>query len=609
MGTESARPSSTSSSREILDSDTSALMGDRDDDGEVWETKIKTCRIPELTALHLAVSMGLARIASLLLKETTNVDAVDENGKTPFVLALERGFEKAIEFLINSGASVDLRNASGRGLLLLMSERSWYNAGDAIVEKARLTVDEDKSGRSQDRIHFLLAAYGCAIDELARLGDSQWLQLTGIDRDIAGAALFLSIEKQSKETVEALLAIGVDVDSRDDLGQTALHRATRRKSEDVMKLLLRNGANVDRKDDDYHVGILRILLDAGADPSTRGQQGVSELYTAAKDGDVEIVKYMLESGTDPSIQTMYGWAPLRWAASYGYIGCVRLLLEAGADPDVISDQDVTPLDLATRADQSIVIGLLRDAGAKLFEQTGTAARRTVDKAIDIDISSNTATTPNKSPAATLANQASGFPTEKIRLVYDKPLARTLFKASAVGRYAYPSGTTGAANDIYEVSHFLETESTAICIRRSTTRAEMSGYSRADMHFDVNDMLYEVAKVKTENHEFQLSGRHQNPLASTMTMHKHWTGGWKVRHDSEGHAKAYLLRTTPEWSSSKDEDSRWMLENGLLQARSGWDDATPWISIEMGVERQMQDLIVTCWITKLWSETAALQRQD
>ena len=174
---------------------------------------------------------------------------------------------------------------------------------------------------------------------------------------------------------------------------------------------------------------------------------------------------------------------------------------------------------------------------------------------------------------------------------------------------YPSGTTGAVNDIYEVSDFLESSSSAINVRRSKTRAEMWEYSRFDSHFDADDMLYEVVKSKADYQEFELSGRQQDPFAGTMTMHKDWTGGWRVRHNIEGNSKPYLLRTTPEWSKNKEEDSRWMLEDGILQARSGWNDATPWICIELSTNRQMQDLIVTCWIVKLWSETAALQRRD
>ena len=162
---------------------------------------------------------------------------------------------------------------------------------------------------------------------------------------------------------------------------------------------------------------------------------------------------------------------------------------------------------------------------------------------------------------------------------------------------YPSGTTGAVNEIYEVSHFLETSSAAINVRRSKTRIEMWEYSGSESHFDADDMLYIVVKIKADYQEFELSGRQRDPFAGTMTMHKDWTGGWRVRHNIQGNSKPYLLRTTPEWSKIKEQDSRWMLEDGVLQARSRWNDATPWICIQLSIDRQMQDLIVTCWIVK------------
>ena len=613
--------SSMISSPTITGSDTDMMIGDQAKDEEIWETKIKTSRIPEVTALHLAASMGLAKIASLLLKETTNIDAVDETGKTALALALERGFEKAVEFLLNSGACVDLRHEHGRGVLLLITERGWYNAGNIIIENARLTAEEEVPGRAQDRLYFLLAAYEGNINELTLLGNRDELQLKYMDRDISAAALFLAVEKGFVQTVETLLSVGIDVNSKDNLGQTALHRATRRKDEKMVRLLLKSGADVECKDDDNRTpwsanlrcndpDVLQILLNAGANPSTCGQQGVSELYTAAKDGDTEIVKYMLKSGTNPSIQTQYGWAPLHWAASYGHVDCVKLLLEAGAEPNTVSDQRVTPLDLATQADQKIVIEVLHQAGAKMYEDTEAVAKHKVNEfEKDREWHSNDAPDRDNKSMVSLDEGKIGPDVEKLHLCYDKPLARTLLKPTAVGQYVYPGGTTGAVNNIYEVSHLLESSSGSINVRRSKTRAEMWEYPRPESHFDVDDMLYEVVKIKTDYQEFELSGRQQDPFTGTMIMHKDWTGGWRVRHNVEGNSKPYLLRTTPEWSKNKEGDSRWMLEDGILQARSGWDDATPWICIELGVERQMQDLIVTCWIVKLWAETAALQRRD
>ena len=73
----------------------------------------QTTTILEVTALYLTTSIGLAKVASMILKETPNIDAVDETGKTVLAVAIERGFEKAVEFLANSGARVDLHEPHG----------------------------------------------------------------------------------------------------------------------------------------------------------------------------------------------------------------------------------------------------------------------------------------------------------------------------------------------------------------------------------------------------------------------------------------------------------------------------------------------------------------
>ena len=97
--------------------------GESESEAELQEIQAEVSQLPEVTALHLAASMGVAKVAAMLLKETPNIDAVDENGNTAPAVAIERGFEKAVEFLVISGACVDLGHQHGREVFLLITEK------------------------------------------------------------------------------------------------------------------------------------------------------------------------------------------------------------------------------------------------------------------------------------------------------------------------------------------------------------------------------------------------------------------------------------------------------------------------------------------------------
>lgn len=197
---------------------------------------------------------------------------------------------------------------------------------------------------------------------------------------------------------------------------------------------------------------------------------------------------------------------------------------------------------------------------------------------------------------------------KLRLVYDKPISRTLKNNAAVGQFVYMVGTSGVSQNIYQVSHILEAHTNCISVRHSPTRARMWDYPLQPSTFDDKDVLYDIIRSSPDYQEFELEGRHQDSLPGTIRMHRDWTGGWKIRHD-HAQSKTPLFRTTADWSKHKDEDCRWITDSGMLLARGGWEDATPNLCFEVGAERTIQDVIVTCWIAKLWSETVDLSRHD
>jgi ankyrin repeat protein len=299
---------------EVADDMSQAATETGESEAELQEIQAEVSQLPEVTALHLAASMGLAKVAAMLLKETPNIDAVDENGNTALAVAIERGFEKAVEFLVISGACVGLGHQHGREVFLLITERDWNTVAESIANKAKAIVLENGS----NQVSLLQATYYGDNSSTRTVLKQADIDLQAEDRDLGITALFVAVERGHREIMEILLSAGVSVDSRDSAGCTSLHRATRRKNEPMMRFLLRNKAAVDAKNDSGLTAFsanfrtcgdscARILLDAGADPNTGSHDGVSELYEVAAKGEVQYVKKLLKYGTNPSITTRYGW--------------------------------------------------------------------------------------------------------------------------------------------------------------------------------------------------------------------------------------------------------------------------------------------------------------
>ena len=133
----------------------------------------------------------------------------------------------------------------------------------------------------------------------------------------------------------------------------------------------------------------------------------------------------------------------------------------------------------------------------------------------------------KSPNRTLASLDGGkldLDVAMLRLCRDKLLACTLAKSPAVGHFVYPSCTSGAVDNIYEVSHFLETPFAVTNIKRSKTRPGVCEYSHSQRRFDSESILYEAVRIKIDCRELELRGRQQEQFVSTMTMHTNWIVG-------------------------------------------------------------------------------------
>ena len=116
-----------------------------------------------------------------------------------------------------------------------------------------------------------------------------------------------------------------------------------------------------------HIDIVKILLDAGANPnlpksndmSISGSSGDTALAVAVDYADnTSLIQMLLSKKADPNIPNSLGLTPLMHAIKKNHFNVVLLLLNAGADPNPKNRFGDTPLLLAVKQGNVKIIEML-----------------------------------------------------------------------------------------------------------------------------------------------------------------------------------------------------------------------------------------------------------
>lgn len=144
-----------------------------------------------------------------------------------------------------------------------------------------------------------------------------------LDREIVEAAFVGDFVR-----VRSLIEQGANPDARDEEGRTPLFSAVLGNS----------------------VGLVGLLLEAGCDVNARDHEGWTALHFAAQEHLPELARILLGRGADPNAQDRDGNSVL-WRAVFSARGrddIVQLLRQAGAKDDLANRAGESPLKLAER---------------------------------------------------------------------------------------------------------------------------------------------------------------------------------------------------------------------------------------------------------------------
>jgi uncharacterized protein len=209
-----------------------------------------------------------------------------------FLDAARSGDIAAIESILQEHPAVlNHRNELGQSAVLLAKYHRQEAATQLLVDRgAELTLHEACAVGDLTRIQELLSGRGRLIDSFSGDGFTP-----------LALACYFGHEETATWLVNQGASVSLAADNK--MGVAPIHAAAGGR----------------------HLGILRMLVENGADVNARQQQGFTALHAAAQNGDAEAIRVLLAHGADRNVRADSNQTPLDLALQRGLSEIVALL--------------------------------------------------------------------------------------------------------------------------------------------------------------------------------------------------------------------------------------------------------------------------------------------
>lgn len=322
----------------------------------------------------------------MLLEFGANVQALNNNGLTPFLVAVQAGNKEAFDSLLGCGNGV-VEEVSERAYVALLkqcgpdtnakllkkvcsvanrsleSDLAWNelflkacSAGNhklmALAIEQGVSWCEQSDGDLNPLLEAISKGHAAAVKMMLKLGanprkkDDAGLEALHLTCCTAanqvGKTLFINHQdKSSYEMAQQLLVHGAQINATTPNSDTALHLTVATGNSELTALLLRSGASVDIRNNDgqtpLHAAtrnwvfpeIIEQLLRKGACPSAQDHQGYSPLHyirDKRKEGQ-RAVELLMEHGCRASIRARNGDMAHHRAGKRGEWDIVKQLMQ------------------------------------------------------------------------------------------------------------------------------------------------------------------------------------------------------------------------------------------------------------------------------------------
>lgn len=285
------------------DAEISSLLKQRADANAAAKVPVPTGPCAgSLTPLQSAACGGHARAVRVLMGNKADAGIPNARGELPLVQASKAGKRDVVLALVEGGARPDVRDASGRTPLMasddaeiariLIARKADPNFTDAGGETPLVQA----ASRGNDAKVSLLLQAGARPNARGNAGQTPLLAAASAD------------------IVKLLLGAKADPNFTNAAGETPLFAAAQRGNGEIARLLLEAGARPNARGPGGLTPLMvardadtaRALLAKKAELGSQDQNGDTALLHASRQGRAGVVKALLELGADPEEKNKAG---------------------------------------------------------------------------------------------------------------------------------------------------------------------------------------------------------------------------------------------------------------------------------------------------------------
>ncbi|KAK3937769.1 ankyrin repeat protein [Diplogelasinospora grovesii] len=184
--------------------------------------------------LCLASHFGHEAVVQQLLAKGADIDAKDNDSRTPLLYAAQSGHEAVVQRLLAKGADVNVKGRDGWTPLLYAAQSGHEAVVQQLLAKGADVEAKDNNGWTP-LWYAAISGHEAVVQRLLAKG----ADVEAKDND-GRTPLSYAATNGHEAIVQQLLAKGADIDAKDNNGRTPLSYAAARGREAVVKLLQHN---------------------------------------------------------------------------------------------------------------------------------------------------------------------------------------------------------------------------------------------------------------------------------------------------------------------------------------------------------------------------------